>query len=250
LQDDIRRIEELSLNAWPALRQWVHDGWILRFANGYTGRANSVQVLYDGTLGARRKIRFCEEAYARQGIPLLFKMTPAARPEGLDALLEGLGFRAFNYTSVQVRDLGTSDSAEVEIKDLILSDRVDNGWLATFARFRSLPARHVPTLRAMVEAITPPSCFAVLRESGEPVACGLGVIEGEWVGVFDVATREDRRRRGYATRLVRSITDWARRNGATRAYLQVMRDNQPAMRLYDKLAFREAYGYWYRAKKS
>src|SRR5688500_14558883 len=109
---DIRRIEELSLNAWPCLRQIVHDGWLLRFADGYTGRSNSVQPLYDGESDARAKIESCEQAYARVGIPCLFKMTDAARPAGLDARLESLGYRAFNHTSVQVLDLPGLDAGD------------------------------------------------------------------------------------------------------------------------------------------
>jgi hypothetical protein len=32
----IKTFEELLLNMWPALQTKLYDGWILRFANGYT----------------------------------------------------------------------------------------------------------------------------------------------------------------------------------------------------------------------
>jgi N-acetylglutamate synthase len=38
----IRYIEELALNAWPSLQPLLLDGSVVRFANGYTRRANSM----------------------------------------------------------------------------------------------------------------------------------------------------------------------------------------------------------------
>lgn len=44
------QIEELALNAWPSLQTIVHHGWLLRFAEGYTKRSNSVQAIYSGAI--------------------------------------------------------------------------------------------------------------------------------------------------------------------------------------------------------
>ena len=52
----IRQIEELSLNAHPGIKTELYDGWILRFANGYTNRANSVNMLYGGSINLEEKI--------------------------------------------------------------------------------------------------------------------------------------------------------------------------------------------------
>ena len=248
MHPDIRPIEELSLNAWPALRQIVHDGWLLRFANGYTGRSNSVQPLYEGESDVRAKIEFCEQSYARLGIPCLFKMTDAARPAGLDALLESLGYRAFNHTSVQVVDLlgGGGDDARGDVR---VRDGPDDAWLRSLVEFRGIEHRHVPTLRAILQPIALPARYVTVTECGDAVACGLAVLERPWAGVFDIVTREDRRGRGHGTAVMRTLLAWAQREGATRAYLQVMKENTSALRLYGRLGFREAYAYWYRVKR-
>lgn len=44
--NEIVLYEELSMNAHPAIKTHVYDGWLLRFANGYTNRANSVNMIY------------------------------------------------------------------------------------------------------------------------------------------------------------------------------------------------------------
>lgn len=240
---DVRRMEELSMTAWPALRRVFHDGWVLGFAGGFTGRANSVHPLYEGTLDVEQKIRFCEEAYAAQHLPTLFKISPAARPDGLDERLAARGYRAFNHASVRLLDFRGRDE---EREGLFVSEVPDEWWLEHVARFRTLPEHQAEMLAAIVKAIVPTAAFATVTSADDVVACGLAVADGEWVGLFDIVTRENQRHRGHATRLIRGLLDWAYRYGATRAYLQVMVENTPAMRLYDKLGFREAYQYWYR----
>ncbi len=61
----IRTIEELSINALPALQTMLVDGWVLRFANGYTKRANSIHPLYASTGDAREKIHPVYEYWYR-----------------------------------------------------------------------------------------------------------------------------------------------------------------------------------------
>jgi GNAT superfamily N-acetyltransferase len=245
---DIRRLEELTLNAWPSLRQVVHDGWILRFSDGYTGRANSVQPLYDGALPLDDKISACELQYGRLGMPTLFKLTAAARPAALDDALQSRGYRAFNHTSVQVAEL---DNQTNEPRPGVSeSDHPTKAWVTSFASFRSLPDRHVSALRGILANIALPLHFVTSSEGGEVVACGMGVAEPPWVGLFDIGTRQDCRRRGHATAVVRSILGWARGVGARNAYLQVQIDNTAATSLYARLGFREAYRYWYRSKRA
>ena len=60
-----QHIEEAALNAWPALQTHFYDGWLMRTANGYTKRANSVTPLYDAiaTLPLDEKIARVERYY-------------------------------------------------------------------------------------------------------------------------------------------------------------------------------------------
>jgi GNAT superfamily N-acetyltransferase len=54
------------------------------------------------------------------------------------------------------------------------------------------------------------------------------------------------RNMGYGTKLLNGMLGWAMTNGATKAYLQVVVDNQPAINLYKKLGYQPCYEYWYR----
>lgn len=83
-QQATRTLEELAMNAWPALQTLFYDGWVLRFANGYTKRANSVHPLYPATGDAVHNVAVCADMYRARGLPVVFKMTPASEPAGLE----------------------------------------------------------------------------------------------------------------------------------------------------------------------
>jgi ribosomal protein S18 acetylase RimI-like enzyme len=96
--------------------------------------------------------------------------------------------------------------------------------------------------------IIPRTGFAFLRDESEIIACGLGVVEGSYIGLFDIVTETGRRRQGYGGQIVRGLLNWGMEQGARQAYLQVTKRNEPAQALYSKLNFREQYQYWYRVK--
>jgi len=66
MTEKIQLYEELSLNAHPSLQTQLYDGWILRFANGYTNRANSINPLYPSLIDLQTKITECEKRYFAQ----------------------------------------------------------------------------------------------------------------------------------------------------------------------------------------
>jgi ribosomal protein S18 acetylase RimI-like enzyme len=242
----IRTIEELSLNAWPSVHTLLLGGWVLRFAGGYTRRANSVIPLYpvEGDVG--EQIAACEALYHAQGLPVIFKMTSACTPPDLDDRLAARGYAFDAHTSVQV--LGLKDRDLSVPANLDLSPQAEGDWQAAFNRMHHLAGETAQKHGRILAQILPQTAYAALAANGQIAACGLGVLQDGYLGLFDVITDEGQRRRGYARQLMEGLLAWGQQQGAHTAYLQVMLNNPPALALYTGLGFREAYRYWYRVK--
>ena len=89
---------------------------------------------------------------------------------------------------------------------------------------------------------------AVVRAAGRVVCTAQVAVEDDLVGVFDVVTAPDARRRGYATLACASLLSWAWQHGAQVAYLQVTADNAPAIASYRRFGFATVYTYHYRGR--
>lgn len=242
----IRGLEEISLNCWPALQTEFFDGWVLRFADGYSRRSNSVNPLCTSLESLPEKIRFCERRYRENGLRVVFKLTAASEPEGLDAALELEGYGREAPTSVQTRELDSWQAAEPE--GAAHWDEPAEEWLAAQFALNNTAPRHVATARKILALIEPPRRFAALRDKGRIVACGVGMIRQGRLGLYDIVVDGSVRRRGFGRRLMESLLNWGKSLSASAAVLQVMMDNSPALALYAGLGFREEYRYWYRAK--
>jgi ribosomal protein S18 acetylase RimI-like enzyme len=249
----IQIIEECALNAWPSHHQILYDGWILRFTNGYTQRANSVNPVYNGTQAVDQKIQRCIQIYLKKNLRPIFRITPLAQPQNLDEILAGLGFYQKSLTSVQTLNLDSLRPQENHT--FHFWSEFSTEWLEHFTRLKgSAPAQagapaQTETHQTILSNILPEKCFAILSNLNQVVTCGLGVLEGEHVGLFDIITAQSQRRKGLGQKLVLNILHWAKENGAKQAYLQVETNNEPALNLYAKLGFEEVYRYWYRVKE-
>lgn len=244
----IRGIEERSLNAWPALRHLLHDGWLLRFAGGYTRRANSVNALFPGKGRIEENVAWCEEQYNLQQLPAIFKITPVAQPEALDMLLEEMAYRREAETDVLYATMPSGYCVPDTKDNTVILPREE--WLDAYGQItRQSPEQRI-WHQAILQAIIPAVCPVALLEQGRPVAVALGVLERGMLGIYDVYTDVRYRRQGCASRLLAAIHSWAVAKGAQGAYLQVMSENLPAQALYARLGFKPCYRYWYRIQHS
>jgi len=243
----IRQIEEAGMNAWPAHQQMLYDGWLLRFADGYTKRANSINPVYESTLDVDQKIDHCEAIYRQMGLPSVFRLTPLA-PRNLDPNLVGRGYRKFHPTRVltaHLADWNAPVSPEIIVRELPLEQ-----WMGVFSEISGSMVEKQPAHAQILRNIINPYFASAIEFSGNWVVCGLGVLEGDWFGLFDIVTHPDHRRQGLGTLLVASMLAWAKSQGATKSYLQVMEDNTPALGLYAKSGYVDSYGYWYRVPEA
>lgn len=237
-QQLMERIEKASLKAWPGLEGLVLHGWPMRFAKGHTKRANSVSPLTSAP-DIEARVLECEAVYRKRGLRTAFKLAEFMEPP-LDELLAGRGYKVDDPTTVMVRDLSCDDTPTNMLRTSALDD-----WLPDWLSCHGPDMDERDVHRAILHNLPTP-CFACVHDPDGPASCGLAVLEDGLLGLFDIHTAANLRRKGHATALVRGLLAHGARSGASRAYLQVVDTNEAAKRLYASLGFTPLYRYWYR----
>ncbi|MCL2199541.1 MAG: GNAT family N-acetyltransferase [Defluviitaleaceae bacterium] len=238
--------EELSINAHPALQTQIYDGWILRYANGYTKRANSISPLYPSSIDINTKISDCEKRYSSRGLPTIFKLTDAADP-AIDKALNERGYSLIEPTYVMEMDLRGKSFAT---HDCILLPHADEAWLDAYCTFSKYDISKKETAMQILSNVTNTMLCGRITENGETISCGSAVIEQGYMGLLNVVVEESRRRKGFGTKICESLLAEAKRLGAHTAYLQVVQENEKAVELYKKIGYKAVYSYWYRVKNA
>jgi len=240
--DHIRRIESLTLNAWPALDQIAHDGWVLRYAEGYTGRANSVTVLQPGTQDLDSKIAACESTYGQVDAPCLFRLSPLA-DEGLEATLAARGYLHEKETVV----MSSTVLEPVDTDERIaLTETLHGAWIETHMRAAGMNGMQRRLHENILERIALPRAFVLFHLEGEGICTALAVLDRDHVMLLDVAADPRFRRQGFGHRTARAALGWAYDQGARAAHLQVQADNETAQTFWSGMGFAETYRYHYR----
>ncbi len=246
MENTVLLYEELSMNAHPAIRTQVYDGWLLRFADGYTNRANSVSPLYPSRIAQQEKIAFCEQAYWSRNLPAVFKLTPSS-PQGLDGALEERGYGIVTPTNLMTKRLDGDAPARTETT---VCPGIGPRWQEEYFRLSGITDERTRRTAAVVQGNIGNGAFSAMAADGNDViACGLCVVERGYAGLYDIVVDPARRGRGHGYGICASLLGAAASAGAKNAYLQVVADNAPAVALYRKLGFRDVYPYWYRVKK-
>ncbi len=253
--ETLRAIEAAAYDAWPAPQRATVAGWRLRAAAGITGRANSVWALHnEESVALEEKLAAVEAFYAAQQLPARFQIHAAVQPAGLDAALAARGYALISPTHVQVAPLSRILTSTPTLRstphlEIEVAEEFDDDWFATYARNESMDAKTTAVRAQILEAIAGPRAFARLDMEGAPAAVGLGVVGGDWLGIFCMSTYAAQRRRGAALALLRALAIWGSFYEATNAYLQVNDKNSPALATYARAGFEPGYAYHYRVQQ-
>jgi N-acetylglutamate synthase len=239
------RVEETCLNAWPALREIVLDGWLVRFAEGISRRLNSANPLSAKAAVNDAVIAETEAFYRRHEMRAIFRV-PTLCPPAVDRALASRGYTAEGETCVLHGSLDAMDAAIDP--EIVLRSRADRIWFAAMAGLQGYGADAAHIYRRIIGAVSIPATFASLaNKDGRIVSMAYGSIHNRMLCYDMVVTDARERRRGHSRKIVTALAGWARAQGATDACLQVVAENTAARALYDQIGLKsEVYRYHYR----
>ncbi|WP_210493645.1 GNAT family N-acetyltransferase [Microvirga antarctica] len=235
-------LESRLLNAWPSLEYQTYDGWILRLADGYTKRANSVTPLMRGARLDAPLVEHMTAQFLRANLRPTFRLN-GLEEASVDALLKDMGFIAVEPTRVLVAPVAGDCEPDPEV---VLAEAVSARWVRDASHSYGGDKADDAKLAAIVSRIRQKTAFATLHLDDRPVAWGLGVCERGYVGLYDIVVAPDLRGLGLGRRVVNSLIAWGCTQGAHSTYLQVRAENEIAGSLYATLGFEVAYEYTHR----
>jgi GNAT superfamily N-acetyltransferase len=233
-------LEHACSDAWPPLLQEQLGEWRLRWADGFSGRANSALAVGDPGVGLPEALRkVCEFAHS-------YGITPAVQViygSPAESAIEASGWvthdehPAGHEVSVLVRPL-TPESPDPPGVSVVAAP--GPGWweLAVGSGEPTAAQRHVLTGGKVG--------YGVTEREGVTTGAVRGAVVGDLLHVSRLAVRPEFRRRGVAVALMGAVGAWGRDLGAARAVLQVSVTNVPALALYGGIGFTEhhRYRYW------
>lgn len=238
------QLEQAFLDSWPALETEQDGGWIWRYADGYTKRANCAQSMDPTDAGAPDEhiARYTGWAQER-GIDPIFRVTPLAN-EQVIASLNKAGWQSFETSLVMAMPVGVAFSPKHRFVTLSADDAA---WQDVQARMSGYGKQTTHALKGMLSRMAKTSRgILVLDANDEPAAAAL-VNNCNGIGVYhNVVVREKSRGEGFGRSVMQAALNWSREEGAGWAGIQVVGDNVPAISLYKSLGFNEIYRYHYR----
>ena len=239
-------IEYAARHAWPSIEEKELPYGVLRFAHGYTKRANSMTLYSAYRLNARELVSQCEDFFCSRQQPAIVRISPFASMGRIDNYLSDCGYTIADPSRVMIAPLRIHRVPRVHVLQVSRQ-----AWLDAFYEIGGVNSEQREKHESLLHTISGRTLFACLEnDAGEPVCCAIGILFNDVLGIFNLATSPAFKRRQFATLMVDALLSWGRENQATYAFLQVNEINNAAISLYAKMGFGTFYHYWYRIKNN
>lgn len=243
----IEDLEHACVAGWRAPDEEQLGDWVLRAAEGFTGRANSALAAGSpGMPSADAAQQVCRWYQARGQTGMIAVPYPVGEPHRnpVDPVLADLGWTLREDAATVM----TAAAAEVAARPpdtappVAMIPAPDQAWLDRYHyRGQSLPP---VALRLLTSA--PWQAFASVRIDGQTIAIGRVAGAGDWAGLTAIEVDPAHRRRGLGAVITAALAAEALRRGFRNVYLQVADGNTTARSLYRRLGFADHHGYHYR----
>jgi ribosomal protein S18 acetylase RimI-like enzyme len=241
----IDELEVIAAKGWRAPEEEWLGGWLLRAAQGFTGRANSALAAGDPGIPLAKAVSAVRRWYAERELPAMIAVPyPLGRPAD-GATDRFLGQRGWG---IRADPAVVMTAPAVAVARPRLAERVDlhpepsQTWLDHY-HYRG---QRLPPVARQLLLSAPSQAFASIRHDGAIVAIGRVAVADGWGGLTAVEVDPGHRRTGLATAITAALAAAAAAQGAASLYLQVAEGNQAARALYAGMGFTEHHGYHYR----
>jgi GNAT superfamily N-acetyltransferase len=261
-------LERVAAAHWRGTEEeWLGE-WLLRAADGFTGRANSALPLGDPGLPLDAALAHVTGWYRARGLPPMISV-PTPLPDGspargldvtggpagldrldrldrLDAELTERGWATRSGPAfVMVADLPLAVAGPaLPVGAVVRADAdPDEEWLARY-HYRGTDTRP-PVMREVLASAQDQAFISIRSESGVLAIARLS-IAGGWAGLTAVEVDPGSRRAGLGLAITAAACTEAAGRGVRRVFLQVEEGNAGARALYERCHFRYSHRYQYR----
>ncbi|WP_326955877.1 GNAT family N-acetyltransferase [Amycolatopsis sp. NBC_01286] len=235
--------------AWPPLAEAQLGEWVLRWAGGFTGRANSVLAVGDAGRPVREALdAVCDFAHDR-GIPPMAQVvrdSPNEHAIVAEGWVEAKGHRRGHEVVVLTAPLAQERHFHVKVPPpgghfhvKVTDEPSDAWWELTLGPGEDSPAARQVLTGGKVG-------YGVATLDGVTAGVVRGALVDGWLHVGRLEVAPAFRRRGLASALMGAVGAWGLEHGADRAVLQVAEGNEGALALYAGLGYapHHRYRYW------
>jgi len=133
------------------------------------------------------------------------------------------------------------------LKISFLTDPMDTRWHHVLSLLNKNERNGFLYMESL-KLVIPEQIFLVASIHERIIGFARAVMEQQDVGIYDVVVDSTMRNKGIGTNLVQRLMQESLKKGCKSAYLQVLSENGNAIRVYEKLGFKNIFGYYFLEK--